>query len=70
MVAIVRHTLGCPVLAAQTRSRWPLAAPALPSTPSPGPFSRLAGHTHTLQAWARQQQQPPPTTPSWVQANG
>ena len=32
-VSVVRHALACPVLIAQTKTRWPLAQDALPYTP-------------------------------------
>jgi hypothetical protein len=38
-VSVVRHALACPVLIAQTKTRWPLAQDALPYTPGQTPFA-------------------------------
>lgn len=52
-LSIVRHGLGCPILQAQVRARWPDEPTRLPDTPAQIPFERRAafGRWHrTVQA--------------------
>ncbi|MBS4729710.1 hypothetical protein MSM1_15620 [Mycobacterium sp. SM1] len=41
-LSIVRHSLGCPTLLTQVRTRWPIEAEKLPETPGQVPFAKRA----------------------------
>lgn len=44
-MTVVRHAPGCPLLAAATRARWPLAPAGLPDTPRQVAFANRAGRS-------------------------